>query len=225
MKKNDVSTRKIFATLDYGKFKFLKCNRAIRNVRKLEKSIKQIDLTDCCPIVVDYDFRIIDGQHRFEICRKNGMPIYYVIFEGDAETAMKSLNISATVWRQEEWFEYHCGKGENHYLKLRDFMQKYPKLGISNAILLFSGGNTNSKKFKEGRLVSNNPDKEKIADFLYECNHPSAFARPFVHAVMAFLNLHGDHDLRKLQKKIICVPSFSRIKDYLTAFDNLTNKK
>lgn len=225
MKRNsDIPIREIFKSYNYDQFKFLDYNRTVKNARKLEKSIMEIDITDCCPIVVDKDFYIIDGQHRFTICKNLGRPIYYVVFNGDAERAMVNLNISSSIWRQEEWLEYYCGKGYPAYLSLRDFMAKYQRLGISNAILLHSAGRTNSKNLKNGKLVDNNPRKEDIAKFLYNCNVPFAFLRPFVGAVMRFFESHSNREIDKLQRKVICVPCFSKTEAYMTAFDNLIKK-
>lgn len=222
-KKNsrDFPVKSIFSTLDYDKFKFLDYNRRIRKAKNLEKSIRELDLTECVPIVVNEDFYIIDGQHRFAICKELGYPIYYVIFSGDAERAMVSLNITANVWRQEEWLEYYCGKKNPTYLSLREFMGKYPRLGISNAIMLFSGGSSNTQTFKEGKLLDKNSRKEEIADFLYTVQVPYAFYRPFAHAVMSYFFSHNDRQIIKLRSKVICVPKYSSIEAFLSAFENL----
>ena len=221
----DISVKEIFKSYDYEKFKFLECNRTVKKTFTLEKSIKEIDITDCCPIIVNKDFYIIDGQHRFTICKNLGRPIYYVVFNGDAELAMVNLNISVSLWRQEEWLEYYCGKSNPVYMALRDFMAKYPKLGISNAILIFSAERTNAKTFKAGRLVDNNPRKEEMANFIYNCNVPFAFYRPLVSAIVHFMESHSDNDIRKLQKGIICVPCFSKAESFLTAFENIISKR
>lgn len=221
----DTPVRAIFKSYDYDKFKFLEYNRQVKDSRKLEKSIREIDITNCCPIVVTRDFYIIDGQHRFTICKKLERPIYYVIYEGDAECAMVNLNVNATIWRQQEWFEYYCGKNDTNYLALRAFMRQYPKLGISNAILLFSKGKKNSKMFKAGKLVDENPRKDEIANFLYNCNVPFAFFRPFVCGVMTFILSHDDKDIKKLQRKIVCVSKFASAEQYLEAFNNLVKMR
>ena len=82
----------IFKTQDYSKFKFLSYNRAVGSNKKLSKSIEIANLTPVCPIIVTPDMEIIDGQNRFEVCKSKEMPIYYVVYDGDAETAMKALN-------------------------------------------------------------------------------------------------------------------------------------
>ena len=62
------------------------------------------------------------------------MPIFYVVYEGDAETAMKALNTCSQPWRQEEWMQYYLAKGVPNYVALKDFMDMY-NLPISNAFL------------------------------------------------------------------------------------------
>ena len=58
------------------------------------------NLTQVCPIIVTPNMEIIDSQNRFEVCKSKDMPIYYVVYDGDAETAMKALNTCAQPWRQ-----------------------------------------------------------------------------------------------------------------------------
>ena len=100
-------TLKYFKTGDYGRFKFFKYNRTVGTNKNIEKSIEVVDMTECCPIIVTPDFYIIDGQNRFEICKKKGKPIYYIIYHGNPELAMVALNTSTRVWRQEDWLHYY----------------------------------------------------------------------------------------------------------------------
>ena len=74
-------------TYDYSKFKFLSYNRAVGSNKKLMRSIEMANLTSVCPIIVTPKMEIIDGQNRFEVCKSKGMPIFYVVYEGDAESS------------------------------------------------------------------------------------------------------------------------------------------
>ena len=76
---NDEVVNKISKTWDYDKFTFFKGNRNIKphHKNKLAESfkIKQLPI----PIIVDELFRIADGQHRLEVCKDLGLPIYYSV--------------------------------------------------------------------------------------------------------------------------------------------------
>ena len=152
-------------TYDYSKFKFLSYNRAVGSNKKLMRSIEMANLTSVCPIIVTPKLEIIDGQNRFEVCKSKGMPIFYVVYEGDAETAMKAINTCSQPWRQEEWMQYYLAKGVPNYVALKDFMDMY-NLPISNAILIFSNGSTNAATFKKGMLNRTGKYHNEIAIFL-----------------------------------------------------------
>lgn len=92
-------------TTDYTLFKKLEGNRDVRKKNALVKSITEMDLTMYSPIIVSEDFRIVDGQHRFEACKELGLPIYFLVMPSkNAERAMIVLNKCQSQWRNEEFF-------------------------------------------------------------------------------------------------------------------------
>lgn len=212
-------------TYDYSKFKFLSYNRAVGSNKKLMRSIEMANLTSVCPIIVTPSLEIIDGQNRFEVCKSKGMPIFYVVYEGDAETAMKALNTCSQPWRQEEWMQYYLAKGVPNYVALKDFMDMY-NLPISNAILIFSNGSTNAATFKKGMLNRTGKYHNEIAIFLNDIAsilpRDIVSFRAFVNGVMLFFNeFEGDkRKVEKLKKKIASIYKYSRTEDYLNAFRN-----
>lgn len=66
-------------TKDYSKFNFRDANRDINknNLTKIQNSIENIGLQ--CPIIVDEDYNIIDGQHRFVVLVGLSMVIPYIV--------------------------------------------------------------------------------------------------------------------------------------------------
>ena len=67
------------STNDYLKFKTLKGNRNVNklHVRRLKESFKEAYLLS--PIIVNQNFEIIDGQHRFEAAKSMELPINFII--------------------------------------------------------------------------------------------------------------------------------------------------
>lgn len=63
----------------YNNFTFHPNNRPIdlARVKQLKKSIARDNSLHERPIVVDTNYRIVDGQHRFQAARELGLPIYY----------------------------------------------------------------------------------------------------------------------------------------------------
>lgn len=202
----------------------------ITDGKTLKKSIESVDLTEFVPIIVSPDFYIIDGQNRFEVCKKLGKPITYVIYKGDPEFAMINLNSVVRQWRLEDWLEYYCGKGNIVYLKFRDYMEKYKQYGanLSNSIVVFSQNQSDTSTFKEGKLH----DKSEYFDTVFtsigslSLNNNIKKHKPFVVAFMYFLIKHQDDQkkINRLSKKLIALPQFSRYQDYMQAFDNLSWK-
>ena len=67
-------------SFDYNKFKFVKWNRDLNksNLLKLESENKKKFQMHLFPIVVDKKLNIIDGQHRFQVCKANGWEVFFL---------------------------------------------------------------------------------------------------------------------------------------------------
>lgn len=71
---------KVEVTHDYKKFRFIRGNRIIvkSKVKKLIDSYNAgLNLFPFCPILINKDFYIIDGQHRLTACKELGTPIHF----------------------------------------------------------------------------------------------------------------------------------------------------
>ena len=217
-------TLNYYKTDDYSRFKFFKYNRTVGTNKNIEKSIEVVDMTECCPIIVTPDFYIIDGQNRFDICKKKGKSIYYIVYNGNPELAMVALNTSTRVWRQEDWLHYYVSKESCCYVAMQYLMDKHG-VSVSNAILLFSRHKTNSTDFKRGKLQDDSRLFETVVAFIKSVVVPKdvRWQRPFVSAVMDFIYEHEDEPkkIKKLGKRITSVVKFARIEDYKNAFENL----
>lgn len=209
-------------TTDYELFKLFPQNRTVGTSKNLKKSIETIDLTAYCPIIVNKQFYIIDGQNRFHVCKDMGLPIYYVIYDGDEDVAMIALNTALRPWRQEEWLHYYVAKNFDNYKKLKMYVDKYG-FQLSNSILLFSNSKTESSNFKKGKLIDDSSMFDDVAEFIINSNLPSDIKkyRAFVSAVNIFFHKKEKKEIDKLRKKILAVQKYARISDFLIAFENL----
>lgn len=216
---------RIFMENDYSKFRFMPSNRDVSSNKQLVKSIMSCDVTPFCPILVDKDMRILDGQHRFDACVKLGKPVYYVVYEGDEapEDVMVALNTCVKIWRQEEWIEYYSKKGVPSYVKFVE-MSKLYNLGVSNNVLLFSCGKSNSRDVKKGRLTDCSDYWKTVYEFVMGIEHPKRFYRAFVNALMNYFVKYGSDKrmVSRLRKRIVAVPNFSNTDDYFNSFVNLS---
>lgn len=158
----------VLSTRNYNIFHYDKRNRPIRpeHVDELVESIKDKNLLREFPIVVSADHIVIDGQHRLEAARFLNIPIYYIVSQN--ATIDDISNITATVdgWTAREYFHRWCAEGLPHYLKLKEFVERYPFLTIIQSVGLCHYGNIRgvNRDFKVGKYVVNDMDfGEKVA--------------------------------------------------------------
>ena len=81
-------------TRNYDRFKFVESNRDINdnNVNKIEQSILEIGIQ--VPIVVNDNYEIIEGQHRFVALRRNKLVVPYIISTSASEKYIARLQES-----------------------------------------------------------------------------------------------------------------------------------
>ena len=87
-------------TMDYGIFKTVSGNRNISefHIELLKRSIKKRNLTKDFPILVNSNFEILDGQHRYEALSNLGLPIYYRIAEVTTVQDIAIVNTISKKW-------------------------------------------------------------------------------------------------------------------------------
>lgn len=218
----------IHKSTDYGWFKFLPTNRTVGTSAKVKDSVSTFDITPYVPIIVTKDGYIIDGQNRFSVCRELGKPIYYVVYDGEhtPEQVMVALNTASKPWAQEEWFQHYVKMGKANYVKLYQMSQTH-SLGLSNNILLFSNGGTESQYFKAGKLIDDSRYYVKVIEWIKGCEVPYKSYRPFVNAVLRFMEANEGNPRRisALRRKVVAVPKFSNTDQFLVAFNNLVGTK
>ena len=104
---------------DYKEFKIITSNREISptKVRHIMKSIKEMDLTEANPIIVNQNFEVLDGQHRLEACKLLKLPIYWhqVPVNGLTDKAMILLNANQQSWTQTDYVRHYAKKGVDSY--------------------------------------------------------------------------------------------------------------
>lgn len=97
----------IETTLDYDKFRTVEGNREVDtpHVRQLAEEIALNDLTPYFPVLINQDWEIIDGQHRFEVCRTLTLPIYYLQVPGLDLKSVQRINTSSKRWNLRDYIQ------------------------------------------------------------------------------------------------------------------------
>jgi hypothetical protein len=98
-------------TKNYERFNFVESNREINdlNVDKIEKSILDIGIQ--VPIVVNKDYEIIEGQHRFVALRRNNLVVPYIVSSCADKGHIAKLQESKK-WSAEDYCRSLATKGD-----------------------------------------------------------------------------------------------------------------
>lgn len=238
-----MSTATIKQTKDYTMFKKHDSNRTIdnRNLNRIIESIKEEDLLAECPIIIDKDGRVVDGQHRLEAAKILGKAIYYIESDGFSSKAMNRLNTAKKSWALDDFLNNFCAEGHEDYIKLQDFIKK-EKLPLNIAIQLFAGHRSKSllNEFKEGKFkFPNEKDFEECLVKLIQINEIREYIRKktigtksyldrvtFSEALINFFNIKSFEYkvfINKLQYKVDMMHPCTSIGDYLKLFKEIYN--
>lgn len=163
----DKPIMQVYSTTDYDKFSFFDENRNINpsHVENLKKSIKTLGLLRA-PILVNENFEIIEGQHRFEACKELDIPIEYIKGTGYNTEHIQALNNCVRKWTMDNFLELFCAKGYTEYLKLKKYKENN-NLTLTVARCLVSSCNT--RTFKRGNF--SNANWERSAMIARHYNH------------------------------------------------------
>lgn len=214
-------------TKDYAKFTFLRQNRAIRrpNVEKIKASYRQWGVIPGRALLVDRDFNIIDGQHRFLALKELGYAIPYEIIGGDVIGKTMALNASQDHWILSDYVQSYAEQGMDNYRKLIKFEEKY-KLGFTNSLRLCFGFKAKGEDVKKGRNFAFQENATEIADYIINLGDiPYKTTKSFIYAIYILFN-KADLEQRTLIKtNILKVPKATNHVDYTTAFENILNHR
>ena len=122
----DEDSYKIQSTFKYEMFSFIEGNRSIDHDEKIEKSIRKSGLL-VQPILVNQSMQIIDGQNRFEACKRLCLPIYYVVQDGVGLGEVNDLNSASKNWTARDYIHsYAAGERNVNYMYIEQLFKAYP---------------------------------------------------------------------------------------------------
>lgn len=233
------SNTKIQYTKEYGFFHFLKGNRDL-NEAKIEKIVKSVksglNFFKYCPILVNEDHFIIDGQHRFWACRKLNLPVYFVVVPNFSLRQIAEINNNTSKWKIKDFMNCYIDANVNRdQYKMLEKISADNKLNISLCINLLMygkvGGGGMSEAFRNGDFKVNFLDFtqrliEQARQFeKFEADWKS---RPFLQAIEK-LQSSDKYDqeavIKKLTKHNLTISSQSSCKEYLNHIESLFNFK
>ncbi len=149
-------------TKDYEVFQNLDWNRKLHegNLKKLQKSIEENNMLKSRPILIDENFRVIDGKHRLEVAKRLGIPVWYQVHENGSPQDIIRLNNAVKSWSIPDYLNFYCRNGFHHYIELEKFA-KSNNLDVNIALNLLNSERSPGfyKAFKEGEYEF--PEGEK----------------------------------------------------------------
>ena len=233
------SNTKIHYTSDYGEFRFLRGNRDL-NESKIYKIIKSVNgglnFFKYCPILVNEEMFIIDGQHRFYVCKKLKLPVFFVIVPNFSLRQVAEINNNTSKWKTRDFMNCYIDANINkeHYEILQRISGEY-KITFSTCINLLMygkvGGGGMGEAFRNGEfkvtcekftlnLINKAKEFEK-----FEADWKS---RNFLQAIEKLLSsdkYDQEAVLKKLEKHGLTISYQSSSKEYLTHIESLFNFK
>lgn len=154
-------------TINYDKFSFFNENRDVSasHINRLKKSIEDNNLLHLNPIIVNENYKIVDGQNRFLAAKDLDVPIYYIQQKGIDTSDAITLNVNKKNWGLSDYLDYYIQKGYDNYVFLKKFKEKH-NLSMTAAIglLEFNGTHPNTDqlyKFREGDIELKTLEKGK----------------------------------------------------------------
>lgn len=189
---------KIYFTRDYSRFKNIQGNRTL-NERKIDKIINDIedgfDMLRYCPIIVDKDMNVIDGQHRLQVARDLGSNIWYVISDTISLHEIAKMNTNTERWKPKDFIHCYCENGIQSYYDLKEYMKAY-KIPLMASIDLLMNGNiatggkkSTVEKFETGKFVVNYKQQAEEIGLLIQRfdKYPGYLSRNFIAAIQRVL--------------------------------------
>lgn len=161
----------IFTSTDYDVFNFLTGNRSIdpNNVKKLKESISENGYKKSQPIIVNQDFEIIDGQHRFTACEELKLPIYFTIEREDEDSIKltQNLNKNQKNWGLIDYIKSYADRGYQDYINLLNFIEDR-NLNLTTTIVL-AWGTRNAiirNKIMQGKIHFTSFEENRIDEII-----------------------------------------------------------
>lgn len=121
------SNIKIYFTRNYSIFNRIKGNRVI-NKKKVAKIVADIQSGNnwlpACPIVLDPEMNVLDGQHRLEAAEITQENIFYLFRENTSLHTVAKVNTNTERWKAKDFINCYKEQGVEDYDVLDAFLRK-----------------------------------------------------------------------------------------------------
>ena len=132
----------VMKSSDYEKFSILEQNRVVNDKHVNELVVSIQNSGQLTPIIINENFEIIDGQHRFDACRILKIPVMYLISYKTSINEVILMNNTQKSWKLHDYLRcFSDNKWHNHetYQKVDKFMREHD-LKLTTCVVLLSEG-------------------------------------------------------------------------------------
>lgn len=233
--KEPMAISQVHTTNDYFLFKPIDGNRNknLLHINRLKKSMQVNYLFTI--IIVNENYEIIDGQHRFDVIKELNLPLNYVICNGYGLNEVHILNQNSKTWNSDDYLEGYCNLGYIDYLKYKEFKDRYG-FGHSECMTILNGysntvGTNATKIFFAGELKIKNYNKScELADKIELIGqfYNGYKRRSFVHALLNLFknkNFEFIELLQKLKIQPSALCDCTDIPQYISLIEEIYNYK
>ena len=233
--------KQIQSSVEYNKFASIIGNRNL-NMNKIDKICNDVsggfNMLEYYPIIVYVDndlFKIIDGQHRFEVSKRTENPVYFIICNNITLKQIAILNSRGEKWKATDFLNCYIKLGIKDYQDVRSLMASH-HINIKLAIDLLMdfkhhGGQPSSEAFQDGNFKSNYMKETiELLDLINSVfgRYKFCFDRYLVGAVLKLQSI-GKVDFEELKSKIDMAPMMmdkqGDLKGYLNNIERVYNYK
>ena len=231
----DKQVASVYRSKNYDRYKSNKLNRDLKpaHLKEIMESMKKYGYIKGKPIIVNEKNEIIDGHHKFFCAKELGIPFEVQVVKGMVEEDIVLANQGQLNWNKTDFTNYYAKIGNENYIALKNFMEKYPKYHITQALILLMNepnAHPKTKVFQNGEFKIASVKKaeeyalkiEKLASVF-----PKAYHGKFISALICcetrckdFVFNEFYEKLRKFPDKL--TPSITT-KSYLEKFEEIYN--
>lgn len=190
--KRDKEIGKIYETKNYDKFHRYDWNRIINQntINKITKSVCENGWR-VEPIIVNEEYGIIDGQHRYTYAKENNLPIYYMIIPGLTKEDCQIMNSVRSGWLTTDYIRFYAIQGNGSYARLMALNETYKQINLTS--IVYSLVNSHSeggfqKNIANGKFECTIEEYETAVDILDYINSLMNFIKKIKGKRMSLIN-------------------------------------
>lgn len=168
---NTQKVGEVMKTYDLSIFKQLPGNRPpnLLHIKRLKQSMIDHGVL-MCPIIVNENMEVIDGQHRLMAAQGlDGVPIYYIKADSYRLEQVHTLNMNQKNWAKKDFVDGYAEMGLEPYIKLKRFLEVNKDLTFDSCIYLVNQNVSLSHMDRDkNNSIENGTFKGKDFDIAYQ---------------------------------------------------------